>query len=393
MVQRDPLHNIPSLAVTLFCVGFLVAEIGAAYASDVEEPFLDFSVDNYKVNFISGNLTASVTYEWPRIIFSHSTDPFSPTFELSLPKLFLFNDTNSNGLFEKEEALYVGFLDELHLTWNRPQVEFLNVSDGSQVSWIKMNSTVSLFKSVESALPEVPDWANMTLHYTIFENGTAISNSLGTYSIEARIEMAFNFTLDILKHMESSGIVLEQGLQGGGSTYLFTLAQSDCDGSLMYTTVTSRIDEESMFGTNYTHRFRATDSPRQEIYFVKENGTRQAYYKWDSEPLQLVDGNLSAAVANTSYYTTGTGLALHTVYFTSNGSQQIHQEASIGIIESGFRGRIRDWMMDNMGYVLIVSGASVLAASVVIFFRIIRKKPGEPGEKKDEVKTDGKSQS
>jgi len=106
------------VAVAVLLAALIAA--GSVCAQDEDEvPFLSHSVDDYKTAFVSGNLTAAVTHDWPRVAFYHTNDRFSPTFEIGMPVIYLFNDTNEDGIFARSEATYVAYLDSLrNVTWD-----------------------------------------------------------------------------------------------------------------------------------------------------------------------------------------------------------------------------------------------------------------------------------
>jgi len=67
--------------------------------------------DPNKINLLSGNFSVAITRDWPRVIFRHELDPFSPTFEVSCPRMYLFNDTDGDDIFDPPEAEFTVFLD------------------------------------------------------------------------------------------------------------------------------------------------------------------------------------------------------------------------------------------------------------------------------------------
>src|SRR5512137_1518757 len=145
----------------------MLLSIQAGQVLAKEEHFLDYSEDNFKVVFISGNLTAAVTHDWPRVVFEHTTDPFSPTFEVGLPRLFLYNDSNDDGYFSISEVTYVSYMDENHVNWNVSPVEFLNDSVSGEYAEFRMNTTLALYKGLDNNTIALADWANVTFWFKI----------------------------------------------------------------------------------------------------------------------------------------------------------------------------------------------------------------------------------
>ena len=364
--------TVRSIVVVLACTAFLLSVLAPAARGDVPEHFLDYSEDNFKVVFISGNLTAAVTHDWPRIVWWHSTAPLSPTFEVSMPRMYAYNDTNGDGVFAMSEVSYTAYLDQNHVSWNSTPVEFHNDTEAGEVAQFRMNATLSLYKGVENQTVYIPDWANITFWFRITENTTYHTNSRGTYPVLGKIGLGMNFTLSILNQLNCSGIVLEQLLQGGGSNEMFMLKQSGSHSQPIYSTVSARVDETGL-GLNHTNIFVATDLASQEIAFSKDDGTVQAYYDWDSLPGAGPNESSPVIASNASFFTTGTGLMLHTAYGLNNTTDLLYQEASVGIDEAGFMARITDWVKDNLVGITLALVAIVAVVIALIMMNGIRK--------------------
>lgn len=338
-----------------------------------EEHFLDYSEDNFKVVFISGNLTAAVTHDWPRIVFEHSTDPFSPTFEVGFPRMFLYNDSNADDLFELSELTYVSYLDENHVAWNVTPVEFRNDPVAGELASFRVNTTLALYNGLDNETVAIHDWANIAFWFGISQRNTYNTNSLGSYLVRGRTDLTFNFTIDVLKPVNTTGVVMESLLQGGGSTYMFIVRQQGTHRSVVDEFVSARVDE-TVLGANFTHVFSETTLPDQQISFAKEDRTVQAYYRWDSEPTIKRADNLSYASMHDSYFTTGTGMIMHKSYTVGNETGSIFQEAFIGIDETGFSGKITNWLRDNIWMVVAFTGgmAALIVISAVVLGRTKR---------------------
>lgn len=362
----------------------LVLPLGAA--AEEQEHFLDFSEDSYKIAFLSGNFTAVVTRDIPRVVFLHNHAYLSPYFGVSFNKIYLFNDTDHDGFFEMSEAVYTSFLDLHHVNLNLSTVQFRNDSSVGEYAYITMRTTLSLWQgrgNASSSLPLVPDWANITFSFRITERAQDLSNSYGAYDIPGKTDMAVNFSLTILKHVPAEGIAFEAALHGGGSTYMFKLrpfADTPNEGSPL-TLVSSRVDE-SIIGDNFTHRLARPPMPEQSILFSKENGTVQAHFRYSSEPTEGASG--PQVPMNASYYTTGSGMILHLAYFLDPAADELHQETTLGIDEAGFILKVRDWFRDNLGALLIVVGslAAIIALTMLVFMYRKYKREGESPEAK-----------
>jgi len=337
-----------------------------------EEHFLDYSEDNFKVAFISGNLTAAVTHDYPRVVFYHSTDPFSPTFEVGYPRIYLFNDSNSDGVFAESEIDYVSYLDENHVFWNVTSVEFLNDTVAGEYAHFRMNATLDLYLGLDNETVSIPEWAKITFWFRISEKNVTWSNSKGSYVVKGGTDLTLNYTLEILKGINSTGVVVEQTLQGGGSAFMFILKQLGSHAVVVDRMVSSRFDER-VYGTNFTNDFLATALAQQEVDYAKEDATVKAYYRWDSEPTMNTGGNESDALVKSSFYTTGTGMILHSAYMISNSTGSLFQDASLGIDESAFTAKITDWIKENaVAIALLVASIVGIVACVYLLARYRR---------------------
>jgi hypothetical protein len=375
--------RLGSLAAVLCAAVLAFWSLGDAQAAD-EQHFLDYSVDNFKAVFVSGNLTAAVTFDWPRVVFQHSTNLFAPSFEVSLPIVYLYNDTNHDGVFSRSEAIYTGYLDSHHnVTWNTTAVQFANGVESGEYAQIRMSADVSLFNQTTDTIASVENWANLTFSFQITQYPVTYSNSFGSYTILGRTEMKINCTLDILKELSFTGLAIEHLLKGGGSTNMFMIRENSTSPNGSMTTVSSRVNEE-IYGPSFTHRLNQTGLPTQDINFAKEDGTVQAFYRYSSEPLAKTSGQYSPVAMNSSYYTTGTGLILHSSFEISNETTSISHESFLGIDEKGFTSRVRDWLKANLPMIMVVSGSivAVIAFSTMALMLLRWNKHGQEAEPK-----------
>lgn len=383
------------LVATLCAVSFALLPAGPARASD-EQHFLDFTDYSFGVVFISGNLTATVTKDLPQVIFQHSTDSVAPSFTIRLPFLYLYNDTNSDGVFSRSEAVYTANLDShYNVAWNTTAVEFATGPVSGEYAQLRMDATLSLYDQPTDTVPSIDDWANITFWFQITENPVTYSNSYGSYTVAGRTEMRMNFTLDILKKLNFSGLAVEHLLKAGGSTNMFQIREtSSADGWAM-TTVSSRVDE-GQYGLNVTHRLNQTSLPVQDINFAKEDGTIQAFYRYSSEPLVGTTGDYQPVAMNSSYYTTGTGMMLYVSYAFSNDTASISHDSFMGIDENGFGGRVRDWFKENLPMIMVVSGSIVAVVAFALLASMVlrgRRQGDANGSKPTEAETTADDQA
>jgi hypothetical protein len=142
------------------------------------------------VNIESGNLTAAVPYEWPRIIFYHEADPFSPHFDVGISRLYLFNDSDGDGNFCRSEATAVCFLDSNHVTWNVSTVEHGYDSELGEYASFSMSCNVSAYTPDENETMLLPDFASAAFRFSISEMSSRVVNSEGAYTVLGRNEIA-----------------------------------------------------------------------------------------------------------------------------------------------------------------------------------------------------------
>lgn len=387
--EADLMSAPAKTVVALFCACLMCAFGVTDAGADEEGHFLVYSEDNYKVNFISGNLTASVTVSSPWVVLWHTADPFSPTFDLRFLKVYLFNDTDRNGVFSRSEATYTSYLDADHVAWNHTSVEFVNETAGNECARFKMNATLSLYGGPENETVVLADWANMTFWFSITEHNITFTNSIGSYLVRGVLDLRINFTLQVLLPVDAEGLAVEHLLSGGGSNSMFTLKERSSHSRLVDNLISSRVDE-TQYGDDFTHIFQQTPFAAQEVAYSKEDGTEQVMLFWDSEALCNASGAWLPIASNASYYTTGTGMILHTAYpLPPCGA--LFQTLHIGINEPGFVQQIRDWFMDNLATILVAAVAvPVLILSAVLLARRVRRRavtkeeraPDDPQENK-----------
>ncbi len=355
------------LFVAFACLIVTTVAFSGMGVGDDEEYNLFVSIDDAKVCFISGNFSVAVTRDWPRVIFKHEADPFSPTFEVSCPRMYAHNDTDGDGLFDLDEAILTMFLDSNHVEWEMtPIVQNYSSEFGGYASF-GMRTELNAYVVDENETLVMSDWAHLSFWFSITEKSVEYANSNGTYEVGGGTQLRMNFSLFINDCIDADGLVLSQFLQGGASTSMFTLLESDGEDQTVPTIISGTVDERELDAA-YPHEFRATSYPTQEILFSKEDGVDQAYYYWGSEA-QAVNGDNSTVVdIDSSYYTTGNGMMLHSIFCIDNSTTQLDYESSTGIFESGFIGGVRDWIREYSEPLMLfcVVTASLIAVGLVL---------------------------
>ncbi len=367
--------------------------VGPARASD-EQHFLEVTDYSFGIVFISGNFTATVTKGLPQVVFKHSSDPVAPSFTIRLPFLYLYNDTNGDGVFSRSEAVYTASLDShYNVEWNTTAVEFATGPATGEYAQLHMSATLSLYDQPTDTVPSVDDWANITFWFRITENPVTYSNSYGSHTVAGRTEMKMNFTLDILKKLNFSGLAVEHLLKAGGSTNMFLIREASISNGLVMTEVSSRVDEEQ-YGLNFTHKLNQTSLPVQEVNFAKEDGTVQAFYRYSSEPLARTSDDFQPVSMNSSYYTTGTGMMLYVSYAFSNDTRTVSHYSILGIDENGFVGRVRDWLKENLPMIMVVSGSIIaVVAFAILASMLLHRRRDAGGSKPAETETAAEDQA
>lgn len=354
----------------------------SAGEDDQDDYELFVTVDDTKVSIESGNITVAVTRDWPRIVFWHSVDPFSPTFDIGFPKLFLFNDTNGDGRFCRSEGIYTVYLDSNHVEWNLSSVETMYAPGLEQYVEFSMTATVSAYNSTLDAPPCVESWANVTFWYRLAENDTHYENPVGLHMVMGRSEVLVNMTVTVTNRTSFDCLAIERFLQGGGTTNMFEVLEDGPDTEV--TAVVSGREDETLNGDEFTRPMNGTGNPTQSIRFAKEDGTVQAFFHWGSMATDTGPDASSGIVVNSSCYTTGTGLILDSALQLSNGTIAFSLDSSLGIVESGFVGRMTDWVKEHSvvlaEFVAII--AIVVAATSYLVLRKRRRRAERPGDEK-----------
>lgn len=385
-----------SPVVTTLCAFSIVLLLVCPTRASDEQHFLDVTDYSFGVVFVSGNLTATVTKEMPQIVFKHSTDPVAPTFTIRLPFIYLYNDTNDDGVFSTSEAAYMASLDShYNVAWNTTTVEFATGPASGEYAVLRMAATLSLYNQSTDTVPIIDDWANITFWFQITENAVIYSNSYGSYIVAGRTEMRMNFTLDILKKLDFRGLAVEHLLKAGGSTNMFEIREISNAGGWAMTTVPSHVDE-GPDGLNITHKLNQTSLPVQNINFARDDGALQAFYNYSSEPLVRTSGDYRPVAMNSSYYTTGTGMMLYVSYAFSNDTTSLSHSSFLGIDEGGFAGEVRDWLRENLPIIMVVSGSIVAVVAFAVLASMIlrqRRQGDADGSEPTEARTTDEDQA
>lgn len=325
-----------------------------------------------EIGIISGNLTAYITSDWPRMLFQHSTSPFTPHFDVGYQMMYLFNDTNEDGVFELSEMTYTVYLDHPHVTWNMTEVNHSRDPDIGEYVRFGMYTDVQASRTLENGTVEARDWANASFWFQISENSSNYQNYLGDYTIGGKLWLRTNMTLTITNPIEATGAILEQNLQGGGSTNTFMLKEMTDRNQVKITDVSGWVDETSR-GPNFTHPFSNTNEPMQEIEFATEDGTVQAFHYWGTVAYCENETSVFNETVRSAYFTTGSGLTLHSVFPLQNGNMSISEDTSIGIDEDGFI-HVQDWIARHIVGIMAIMGSIIALVVLTVFVRKRKKR-------------------
>jgi hypothetical protein len=315
---------------------------------------------------VSDNLTVAVTRDWPRMVFWHSVDPFSPTFEVGFPRMYLFNDTDGDGRFCRSETVYTVYLDSNHVEWNLSSVSPGSDDRLGEFVVFSMSTQADAFNSTLDAPPAVESWANITFWFRVAENPSTCESPAGSYAVSGKTDLLVNMSVEVTNRTEFDAIAVERILQGGGSTDMFRILE-DGPGGAASAVLSGRVDE-SVGDENFTRPLNGTDAALQSIDFAKDDGTVQAFYRWGSEAFDG-SGDASRMHVNSSCFTNGVGLILHSVMPLRNGTALFSHDSCIGIVQEGFVGAMTDWIKEN-GLALAVT-AIVVASAVVVALHIL----------------------
>ncbi len=344
------------------------------------------SVDETKVSMISGNFSVAVTRDWPRIIFWHTIDPFSPTFEASFPRMHVFNDSDDDGIFCRSEAVGTVFFDSNHATWNLSSIISDYTPDMGEYAMFSMSAETSVYNVSGVGPAIIENWANVTFWFCLAEKSVTYEAPLGSFVVSGKTEMRVNMTIRINNSTFADYIALERFLQGGGTTNSFLVTEGDFRSDPVLTLL-SGWDDETLLGEDYTRPLRQTDDAIQGIMYIKADKTAQAHFLWGTAALMNNKSSSFDYVLGSSCYTTGAGLMLHSAIPISNDTCSIGDQTIIGIDESGFVGGVSDWIME---YLPVFVGLIIATTISVLAFYLIRKKQKikSKTESADDLETD-----
>jgi hypothetical protein len=352
------------------CACIFIASLSLSAQGDSDGYQLDVTVNDTDVGIVSGNLTAAITREWPWVVFHHTLDPWGPTFGVSYNSLYLFNDTNGDGVFARSEATAVVNMGSEYSEWILSPVERDHDPVMGEFAQFSMTCTLSAERIGVDGPVQIENWANVTFWFRITELPMTYTNSIGEYVVQGKTEILTRLTITINNSTGDQGVVLEQRIDGGGKTNLLLLKEMTGRNVIVYTEANGRIDE-SLLSTNFTHPFRQTDEAMQRIQLCKEDRTVQAFYYWDTEAVVEEEHNERISPIVSSYYTMGTGMVLHSEVPLSNSTLNLNLGAIVGIDEAGFSS-MRDWLKENIP--LVVGLSACVAAVVVLSVMYTRRK-------------------
>ena len=370
------MESIASKKVLAAFMGFAMVLTAAPVltSADSEDYNLFVSVDDTKVTLVSGNFSVAITRDWPRVIFKHDVDPFSPHFEISYPRMYVFNDSDHDGTFDVGEADLTVFLDSNHVDWNITAIDQGYTEELGEFVSFGMKSSLNAYVVGDNETLVTSAWANMTYWFFLAELPVLYESARGSYFVDGRTQLRMNLSLTLNGDVENSCVVMEQYLQGGGTTNTFHLYESAIDGATEVTEALATIDER-LLEYNYSHGFRCTTNPMQKIQFAKEDGIVQAFYLWGSDVSMESNNGSSIRGVNSSYYTTGNGMMLHSVLPIDNETTLISHEYSTGIYESGFVGSFRDWLKEESTMAFVLIAVAVLVGAALLVWRKKQRKP------------------
>jgi hypothetical protein len=353
-----------AITILLSCIPVLVT---AEDGDDDQKLFI--SVDDTKVNLISGNLTIAVTRSWPRVIFWHTVDPFSPTFDVGFPRLLLFNDTDTDGYYDRSEAIWTAYLDSNHAKWNLSSVLLDYSDDLGEYAEFSLSAIVNVYNLSVDEVPVVENWGRVTFWFCIYEKSQMVYNPVGDYLIRGGLDFLMNMTFEIFNRTHLQAIAIEKSLQGGGTTNMFHIREDGPDGPVS-TKLSARVDE-TLIPENFTRPLNATSYARQQIDFAKEDDTVQAFYSWDFLEAVSDNGSSTFSAVKSSCCTNGAGLTLYSTIGLVNGTGSCVHFSAVGILEEGFVGKITDWIKEyaiGFGIALL----AVIAVAIVALHITLR---------------------
>jgi hypothetical protein len=284
--------------------------------------------------------------------------------------MYLFNDTDGDGRFCRSEAVYTVYLDSNRVEWNLSAVSPGSDDVIGEFVVFSMSTQADAYNSTVDAPPVVESWANVTFWFRVAENPSTCGNPAGSYALQGKTDMLVNMTVEVTNRTEFDAIAVERFLQGGGTTDMFEILE-DGPGGAVSAVLSGRVDE-GVGDEGFTRPLNGTEAAVQSIEFAKDDGTVQALCSWGSEAFDM-SGAASRIHVDSSCFTTGVGLILHSVVPLSNGTAAFSHDSCIGIVEEGFVGAMTDWIREN-GLALAVTAVVVASAGVVALHIALRSR-------------------
>jgi len=367
----------------------VMSPLASHATADSEEYTLFVKPDSTKVSIESGNLTMAVMWGWPRVCFWHTTDLLSPTFEVGFPRMYLFNDTDGNGMFSRSEANLTVFMDRYYADWVLSPVELSYNAELGEFARFSMYSNVSAYDPSGDGPPRIEDLANVTFSFAIAENPVVHESSPGTYVVDGKTNLWVGISVQLLNHTNLSCLATETFLQGGASTMLFNISgQAGLTGNEPL--ILSARTDETVLGGNFTRPLNETGASHLSIGYAKEDGEVRAFYARSSEATYGLDNTTANSTIPSSCYTTGSGLVLHSVMQVDEAPDSISVDSYLGIYDENFTARIRDLVKENLPVFAGIVGLLVIIAAVASFVVLRRRRqrrqnapPGELGPSED----------
>jgi len=337
-----------------------------------EEYTLFVKPDSTKVSIESGNLTLAVMWGWPRVCFWHTTDVLSPTFEVGFPRMYLFNDTDGNGVFSRSEANMTVFMDHYYTDWVLSSVELSYSPELGEFARFSMYSNVSAYDPSGAGPPRIEDLANVTFRFAIAEKPVVRDSSSETYVVNGKTSLWIGMSVQFLNRTNLSCLATETFLQGGASTMLFNISGQTGFAGNDSLVLSARADE-TVIGDNFTRPLNETGTSHLSMRYTKDDGEARAFYSRSSSATYGLNNTTVNSTIPSSCYTTGSGLVLHSVMQVDEVSDSIYLDGYLGIYDENFTARIRDLVKENLPVFAGIVGGFVTIATVASFVAFRRR--------------------
>lgn len=324
---------------------------------------------------ISGNLTATIMKNWPRVVFQHTSSRFSPTFDFSVLELRLYNLTAdeliANPTIDEPELIAPAHL----LSWSFSINELDYSPEKGQHLLAKLSAVIDLYSPTaristadEDIVKVRENWGILEIHFEISQYGIGLSDPHPSLTVRAAHCVDINISIRLNESNEFKAISIERNFQAGGPTYLARIYPGMTPGTTYSEEVSTRENELSD-STYIVHEIPSGGEDWQMISLSTAHGVEQSLSAWNCSSKMLAENGETTDSCPWYYRTTGTSVTLFSLSSLGNDTEGLEIEQLVAIIDEGFDQPIKNILLDFLPFIV---GLSVLIPSILLIYRFGR---------------------